>query len=120
MPHREHRLSRSPTKYAEPAPIQPRRVLAQYLITCDGPRPLYLPHECSALDCTMPLDDAQARIEEYEKRLDVHGPEPAFNEDGVDLTQIRESLALTPLERLYRVEDWVNSLSQVRVTRGAR
>jgi hypothetical protein len=67
-----------------------------------------------------PFDDAQARIQAYEKRLDVHGPEPAFNEDGVDLTQIRESLALTPLERLHRVQDWVNSLSEVRVVRGAR
>ena len=32
------------------------------------------------------------RAQSYEQRLDVHGSEPSFNEDGVDLTQIRESL----------------------------
>jgi len=68
----------------------------------------------------MTVDDAQARIEEYERRLDVHGPEAAFNEDGVDLTQIRESLAATPLERLYRVQAWINSLAKVRLIRGPR
>ena len=61
-----------------------------------------------------------ASSEEYERRLDVHGPEAAFNEDGVDLTQIRESLDRTPLDRLYLVQNWVTSLDQVRVVRGPR
>lgn len=64
--------------------------------------------------------ETKAEIQSYDGRLDVHGPEATFNEDGVDLSQIRESLALTPLERLYRVQNWVNSLAQVRVVRGSR
>jgi hypothetical protein len=60
------------------------------------------------------------QIQANERRLDLHGPEPAFNEDGVDLSQIRESLALTPLERLERLQNWVNSLGEVRVIRGPR
>jgi hypothetical protein len=41
---------------------------------------------------------------DYEARLTVQGNEPTFNEDGVDLTQIRRALALTPLERLVLAE----------------
>ncbi len=40
------------------------------------------------------------------------------NEDGVDLTQIREFLRLTPYERLQIVQNWVESLRSVRVIRG--
>src|SRR5512133_1059154 len=54
------------------------------------------------------------RIQSYEQRLDVHGSEPSFNEDGVDLTQIRESLRRTPYERLMLVQNWVESF-QARV-----
>ncbi len=68
----------------------------------------------------MTTPEQKAQILSYEGRLDVHGLEAAFNEDGVDLSQIRESLALTPLERLYRVQSWVNSLAQIRVVRGSR
>jgi hypothetical protein len=42
--------------------------------------------------------------DDYEARLTVSGAEPAFNDDGVDLTQIRRALALTPLERLVLAE----------------
>jgi hypothetical protein len=41
---------------------------------------------------------------DYEARLTVRAEEPAFNEDAVDLTQIRRALALTPLERLVLTE----------------
>ena len=34
----------------------------------------------------------------------MQGNEPAFNEDGVDLTQIRRALARTPLERRVLAE----------------
>ena len=68
----------------------------------------------------MTAPESNQQILTYENRLDLHGPEAAFNEDGVDLSQIRESLALTPLERLHRVQNWVNSLSEVRVVRGSR
>jgi hypothetical protein len=40
------------------------------------------------------------RAESYEERLVVRGDEPVFNDDGVDLTQVRRALALSPLERL--------------------
>ncbi len=63
-------------------------------------------------------DSPSERIQSYELRLDVHGAEPAFNEDGVDLTQIREFLRLTPYERLQIVQNWVESLQSVRVIRG--
>jgi hypothetical protein len=43
-------------------------------------------------------------VTDYEAKLTVRGNEPAFNEDGVDLTQIRRALALTPLERLVLAE----------------
>jgi hypothetical protein len=68
----------------------------------------------------IPAQESGKPSDVYESRLDVHGSEAAFNEDGVDLSQIRESLAMTPLERLYRVQNWVNSLAQVRVVRGPR
>lgn len=68
----------------------------------------------------MTAPESTQQILTYEKRLDVHGPEAAFNEDGVDLSQIRESLDLTPLERLHRLQNWVSSLSEVRVIRGPR
>lgn len=63
---------------------------------------------------------AVERIPSYEQRLDVQGSEPSFNEDGVDLTQIRESLRRTPYERLMLVQNWVESLQSVRVVRGPR
>jgi hypothetical protein len=68
----------------------------------------------------MAAEDPKSQVKAYEERLDVRGPEATFNADGVDLSQIRESLALTPLERLYRLQNWVNSLAQVRVVRGPR
>jgi murein tripeptide amidase MpaA len=68
----------------------------------------------------MKHESSDERIRSYEQRLDVHGSEPAFNEDGVDLTQIRESLRRTPYERLLIVQNWVESLQSVRVVRGPR
>ena len=68
----------------------------------------------------MKYDSRDERIRRYEQRLEVHGAEPAFNEDGVDLTQIRESLRRTPYERLVLVQNWVESLQSVRVVRGPR
>ncbi len=68
----------------------------------------------------MTTPESKAPSQSYEERLDVHGQQPAFNDDGVDLSQIRESLAMTPLQRLIRVQNWVNSLAEVRVIRGPR
>jgi len=50
----------------------------------------------------------------YEARLSVQGAEPTFNEDGVDLTQIRRFLALTPLERLIWAEQTAAEIEALR------
>jgi hypothetical protein len=55
-----------------------------------------------------------SRVPAYEARLSVQGDERAFNEDGVDLTQIRRFLALTPLERLVWAEQAAAELEALR------
>jgi hypothetical protein len=54
------------------------------------------------------------RVPAYEARLSVQGEEPAFNEDGVDLTQIRRFLSLTPLERLVWAEQTAAEIEALR------
>jgi hypothetical protein len=41
-------------------------------------------------------------------------PFPAESPDGVDLTLIRWTLSLTPLERLELLQDWVDGLTELR------
>jgi len=65
---------------------------------------------CRGLAC----DTMTSRVPAYEARLSVHGNEPAFNEDGVDLTQIRQFLALTPLERLIWAEHTATEIEALR------
>lgn len=55
-----------------------------------------------------------ARVSAYEARLSVQADEPSFNEDGVDLTQIRRFLTLTPLERLVWAEQTAAELEALR------
>lgn len=43
------------------------------------------------------------------------GEEPAYSDDGVDLTLIRWMLSLTPLERLLHLQDTIDS---IRIMRG--
>jgi hypothetical protein len=47
--------------------------------------------------------------------------EPVLEEspDGVDLTLIRWTLSLTPLERLELLQDWVDGLAELRHGRAA-
>ena len=49
---------------------------------------------------------------------DAEAPrEPSLDEespDGVDLTLIRWTLSLTPLERLEVLQDWVDGLTELR------
>jgi hypothetical protein len=40
--------------------------------------------------------------------------EPAYSEDGVDLTLIRWFLSLTPTERLRHLEDHIRAIWKVR------
>ena len=51
-----------------------------------------------------------------EPRLDPR--EPELDENGVDLSQIRAMLALTPAERLQRVTEFMNSLLAIRARNG--
>ncbi len=39
---------------------------------------------------------------------------PAYSEDGVDLTLIRWMLSLTPAERLQVLQQFVNSVLEIR------
>jgi hypothetical protein len=56
----------------------------------------------------------KSAVPEYEARLTIRGDEPAFNEDGVDLTQVRRALALTPLERLVAAEQAAIEIEALR------
>jgi hypothetical protein len=51
---------------------------------------------------------------DYEARLVVRGEEPTFNDDGVDLTQIRDALERTPLERLLWAERAALEIANLR------
>jgi hypothetical protein len=46
--------------------------------------------------------------------------EPDIDESGVDRAQIRAMLALTPEERLRRVEEFVESVLEIRELNAAR
>jgi len=56
----------------------------------------------------------KTNAERYEEMLTVHGEELAFNDDGVDLTQIRQALDMTPMERLRVAESWRQTLARIR------
>jgi hypothetical protein len=45
---------------------------------------------------------------------DAELPGPEIDENGVDLTQIRAMLALTPVERLQRATQFTNALLAMR------
>jgi len=45
---------------------------------------------------------------------DDRAPLPDYSEDGVDLSLIRWSLSLTPLERLQFLEDRINEILVIR------
>ena len=42
---------------------------------------------------------------------------PEESPDGVDLTLIRWTLSLTPLQRLELLQDWVDGLAELRLGR---
>lgn len=44
---------------------------------------------------------------------------PSESPDGVDLTLIRWTLSLTPLQRLELLQDWVDGLTELRRGRAA-
>ena len=50
----------------------------------------------------------------------VSGERTEIDENGVDRAQIRAMLALSPEERLKRVEEFVESVLEIRERNGAR
>lgn len=60
----------------------------------------------------------KSRAAQYEEQLAIRPTEPVYNDDGVDLLQIREFLRLTPLERLRSVENLAKMVARARVVRG--
>jgi len=44
--------------------------------------------------------------------------EPAYAEDGVDLTLIRHMLDLTPSQRLHELQDFVNAIERIQRLNG--
>jgi len=55
--------------------------------------------------------------DERETPFIAHGTAAgAYNEDGVDLTLIREFLRLTPLERLCLVDDYAQEIEYLRTS----
>lgn len=57
----------------------------------------------------------KSRAAQYEEQLAIRPTEPVYNDDGVDLLQIREFLQLTPLERLRSVENLAKMVASARV-----
>ncbi len=57
------------------------------------------------------MDDPAARSTEP-CRPDA--PAPAHSPDGVDLTLIRWTLSLSPLERLQLLQSWVDGLAELQ------
>jgi hypothetical protein len=55
-----------------------------------------------------------------ERRQPVVPDAPDIDENGVDRAQIREMLRLSPEERLRRVEDFVESVLEIREINGPR
>ncbi len=47
-------------------------------------------------------------------RTDTASVEPAVDDQGIDREQIREMLRLTPEERLRRVQEFVESVLEIR------
>jgi len=46
--------------------------------------------------------------------------EPEFDENGVDLAQIREMLDFTPDQRLMLVQNLADSIAEIRALNGVR
>ncbi len=59
----------------------------------------------------------KSRAQEYEAKLAIQPTEPVYNDDGVDLLQIREFLDMTPLERLLSLENWARAILSAKVIR---
>jgi hypothetical protein len=74
-------------------------------------------HEFVVLDVTLMAGDRLIQTVRHTaiykpRRIDVGTPE--YNADGVDLTLIRWMLSLTPVERLQVLQQFVNSVKQIR------
>jgi hypothetical protein len=64
-----------------------------------------------------PLNDGNPLAYIPEEDPPPEGLLPAYSEDGVDLTQIRRMLLLTPTERLAVLQDLANFVAEARRAR---
>jgi hypothetical protein len=64
-----------------------------------------------------PLNDGNRLAYIPEEDPPPEGLEPAYSEDGVDLTQIRRMLRLTPTERLAVLQDLADFMAEARRAR---
>jgi hypothetical protein len=53
-------------------------------------------------------------VQESDVKGGGSAPVPDYSEDGVDLTLIRWTLSLTPLQRLQFLEDRINGILAIR------
>ena len=44
--------------------------------------------------------------------------QPAYNDEGVDLTLIRWTLSMSPAERLQTLQDFIDSITEMRRAAG--
>jgi hypothetical protein len=61
---------------------------------------------------TLPVDDLLTN----DKVLGEEA-EPAYSEDGVDLTLIRWMLSMTPAERLETLQQWIEPIMELRYSK---
>jgi len=52
--------------------------------------------------------------------MDSDKQEPDYSPDGVDLTLIRWMLSMTPAERLQVLEDFVNTVQEIRALNASK
>ena len=63
------------------------------------------------------MTGVKTKAETYEEQLSVHGPELAYDDEGVNLTLIRRSLDMTAMERLTLVEGWARAILRAKIVR---
>jgi hypothetical protein len=66
-----------------------------------------------------PLNEPHAMLSPPAAQFPDLAAEPAYSDDGIDLTLIRWMLSLTPMERLRVLESTVASILSLRHARGA-
>jgi hypothetical protein len=76
-----------------------------------GPRDEESPRQMATMELRTRYADAMKR---RPKETDAPRADPDIDENGVDRAQIRAMLQLTPEERLLRVEEFIQSMIEIR------